>query len=89
MLKLFIVSTLNDKSEVLVSIVWTLMVTDVTPTPDARVVTRLMAEVIKAALVSLRVEAEGGRGPAQRGQRRPGTAASRSAEAELRVSLGD
>ena len=64
------------------------MVTDVTPTPDARVLTRLMAEVIKAPLVSLRVEAEGGRGPAQRGQWRSGTA-SRSAEAELRVSLGD
>ena len=87
----FLLSTLNDKSDILVLSVRALAV--ITPAPPGprvlTTVTRLMmAEVLEAALVSLRVEAECGRGSAHRGQRRSG-AASREPEPELRVSLGD
>ena len=86
----FLLSTLNDKSDILVISVRALAV--ITPAPPGprvlTTVTRLMAEVLEAALVSLCVEAECGRGSAHRGQRRSG-AASRETEPELRVSLGD
>ena len=70
-------STLNDKSEVLTVVTLTVIALAAAPDP--------VAEVLEAALVSVCVEAEGGRA-SKRGQR--GTASS-NPEAELRASLGD
>ena len=75
--RIILYSTLNDKSEVLAVVTLTVIALAAAPDP--------VAEVLEAALVSVRVEAEGG-GASKRGQR--GTASS-NPEAELRASLGD